>query len=101
MVDEPELGITAHARATPEQPALILGDEVRTFAGFDDRTSRLAQALADAGVDAGDRVAVMLPNGLEFFEAWAAATKLGAPVVLVNWHLKAEDLPYILTDSCA
>jgi long-chain acyl-CoA synthetase len=101
MVDEPELGISAHARATPGKPALVLGGEVRTFAAFDDRTSRLAQALADAGVAAGDRVAVMLPNGLEFFEAWGAATKLGAPVVLVNWHLKADELAYILTDSGA
>jgi long-chain acyl-CoA synthetase len=101
MADEPELGITAHARATPDRPALVLGDEVRTFAAFDDRTSRLAQALGDAGVQAGDRVAVMLPNGLEFFEAWAGATKLAAPVVLVNWHLKAEELAYILTDSGA
>jgi len=101
VADEPELGITAHARATPDKPALVLGDDVRTFAAFDDRTSRLAQVLADAGVEAGDRVAVMLPNGIEFFEAWAAATKLGAPVVLVNWHLKAEELAYILTDSGA
>jgi long-chain acyl-CoA synthetase len=99
MADEPRLGITAHARATPEKAALVLGDEVRTFASFDDRTSRLAHALATVGVEAGDRVAVMLPNGLEFFETWAAATKLDAPVVLVNWHLKAEELAYILTDS--
>jgi long-chain acyl-CoA synthetase len=101
MAEEPELGISAHARATPDKPALILGDEVRTFAAFDERTSRLAEVLSAAGVGAGDRVAIMLPNGLEFFETWAAATKLDAPVVLVNWHLKAEELAYILTDSGA
>jgi len=101
VTDEPLLGITAHARANPDHPAFVLGEQVRTFAEFDERTTRLAHAFARRGVGVGDRVAVMLPNGIEFFEAWAAATKLGAPVVLVNWHLKAEELGYILTDSGA
>lgn len=100
-MDSARLGISAHAEATPDKPALISGDETRTFAEFDARTTRLANALARRGVGAGDRVAVMLPNGIEFFEAWAAAAKLGAPVVLVNWHLKADELAYILGDSQA
>ena len=101
MADEPRLGISAHARATPDRPTFVLGEQVRTYADFDDRTTRLARAFARRGVGSGDRVAVMLPNGIEFFEAWAAATKLDAPVVLVNWHLKADELGYILTDSGA
>jgi long-chain acyl-CoA synthetase len=101
MDDEPRLGFSAHAHATPDKAALILGDEVRTFAEFDARTTRLAHALARRGVQADDRVAIMLPNGLEFFETWAAASKLVAPVVLVNWHLKADELAYILKDSKA
>jgi long-chain acyl-CoA synthetase len=101
MTEEPRLGISAHARATPDRPAFVLGDAVRTFAAFDERTTRLAHAFARQGIGVGDRVAVMLPNSIEFFEAWAAATKLGAPVVLVNWHLKAEELGYILADSGA
>lgn len=100
-MDSPRLGISAHAAATPDQPALISGETIRTFAEFDARTTRLAHALARRGVGAGDRVAVMLPNGLEFFESWAAATKLEAAVVLVNWHLKADELAYILRDSNA
>ncbi len=99
--DDPRLGISAHARATPDRPALIAGDTTRTFADFDERTTRLAHALERRGVAAGERVAIMLPNGIEFFETWAAATKLDAPVVLVNWHLKADELSYILEDSQA
>jgi long-chain acyl-CoA synthetase len=100
-VESPRLGISAHAAATPYKAALVNGDVTRTFADFEARTSRLALALSERGVRAGDRVAVMLPNGIEFFETWAAATKLGAPVVLVNWHLKADELAYILGDSKA
>jgi long-chain acyl-CoA synthetase len=101
MTGEPRLGISAHAAATPDKPALMLGDTVRTYADFDDRTTRLAHALARRGVRAGDRVAIMMPNSIEFFEAWAAATKLDVSVVLVNWHLKADELAYILADSHA
>lgn len=95
------IGITEHARLTPGKPALVLGDRVVTYADFDERTTRLAHALEARGIAAGDRVAIMLPNSVEFFEVWAAATKLQAPVVLVNWHLKRDELTYILGDSGA
>jgi long-chain acyl-CoA synthetase len=79
----------------------VLGDRVVTFAGFDARTTRLAHALEARGIAADDRVAIMVPNSIEFFEVWAAASKIEAPVVLVNWHLKRDELTYILEDSGA
>jgi long-chain acyl-CoA synthetase len=94
-------GITAWAHAEPDRAAFILDDQVTTFGVLDDRTKRLAGAFAARGVTPGDRVAVMLPNGVEFFESWAAATRLGAAIVPVNWHLKAEELTYLLSDSGA
>jgi long-chain acyl-CoA synthetase len=95
------IGISEHARRTPDKPALILGEDVRTFAQLDERTTRLAHALEARGIGADDRVAIMLPNCIEFFEVWGAASKLSAPVVLVNWHLKRDELTYILEDSGA
>jgi long-chain acyl-CoA synthetase len=97
----PTRGISEWARADPDRPAFLAGDVVRTYAEFDERTSRVAHALTDLGVGSDDRVAIMLPNSIEFFEAWAAANKAGASVVLVNWHLKADELEYILGDSGA
>lgn len=91
--------MTTWARTEPDRPAFFCGDLTLTFAELDARTTRLAHALAGRGVGAGDRVAIMLPNGIEFFEAWAATNKLNASVVLVNWHLKTEELAYILADS--
>jgi long-chain acyl-CoA synthetase len=43
----------------------------------------------------------MLRNDFAFFEASAAAATLGSPVVPINWHLKAEEVAYILADSGA
>jgi long-chain acyl-CoA synthetase len=95
------IGISEHARRTPDKPALVLGDRIVTYAGFEERTTRLARALEARGIAADDRVAIMLPNSVEFFEVWGAASKLDAPVVLVNWHLKRDELTHILDDSGA
>jgi long-chain acyl-CoA synthetase len=82
-----------------DKAALVLRDRVLTFGQLDDRSTRLAHGMAARGVGTGDRVAVMLPNGFEFFEAATAASKLDAAVVPVNWHLKTDELTWILADS--
>src|SRR3989442_144320 len=99
--DPSEYGISERARRTPGKAALVCDGDVRTFAHLDARATRLAHALRARGIESGDRVAIMLPNSIEFFETWIAASKLGVPVVLVNFHLKHDELAYILTDSRA
>ena len=44
---------------------------------------------------------MMLRNDFALFEVSGAAAALGSPVVPINWHLKAEEVGYILTDSGA
>lgn len=94
-------GLSAWARVEPTRPAILSGERIVTYADLDERSTRLAHALAARGIGAGDRVAIMVPNSVEVFETWAAASKVGAAVVPVNWHLKADELAYILTDSAA
>jgi acyl-CoA synthetase (AMP-forming)/AMP-acid ligase II len=94
----PVVGLQRHALETPDKPALICGDVVRTYAQLDERSRRLASALAGLGAGAGLRLAVMLPNGFEYFEVAAAASCLGSNLVPVNWHLKAGELEWILRD---
>ena len=79
----------------------MLGDTVRTYAELDDRSNRLAHALGGLGAGEDRPVAVVLPNCLEFFDVAAAAAKLQAPFLPVNWHLKADELGYVLADSGA
>ncbi|MER3453491.1 MAG: acyl-CoA synthetase, partial [Acidimicrobiia bacterium] len=94
-------GISAHARTTPDKPALIDGERVVTYHELDVRTTRLAHAMASWGVTGGSRVAVMLPNSAAWFEAAIAASKLDAEIVPVNWHLRAGEVSWILGDSGA
>ncbi|HKF90494.1 MAG TPA: AMP-binding protein, partial [Acidimicrobiia bacterium] len=94
-------GLLAHARARPEHVALREGDRVRTYAELDDRARRVAHALAALGVRRGDSVAVMVPNSFEFFEAIHGSGRLGAVVVPINVHFKADEAGWVVTDSGA
>ena len=85
----------------PDKEAFRFLDRSRSFGEVDERTSRLARWLADHGVARGDRVALLLPNGLEFVEAFFACARLGAICVPVNFRLVADEVAYILRSSGA
>ncbi|MBI2170109.1 MAG: AMP-binding protein [Actinobacteria bacterium] len=95
------MGLWNHVAETPDKPALRMGTAQRTYGALGDRSLRLATALSDRGVAAGEPVAAMLPNGFEFFEVGCAAAALQARFLPVNWHLKGEELAYIVEDSGA
>ncbi len=69
-----------------------------TYAEVNDRVNRLAHALAETGVDQGDRVAMLAPNTHYFIEALFATNKLGASYVPLNYRLTPGDYEYILND---
>jgi fatty-acyl-CoA synthase/long-chain acyl-CoA synthetase len=50
-------------------------------------------------VGTGDRVAVLALNGLEVWETYLAAVRLGAVVVPVNFRLVADEVAHVLADS--
>ncbi|HEY8217019.1 MAG TPA: AMP-binding protein [Acidimicrobiia bacterium] len=86
-----------------EKPAVVTlapdGDRVTTFDELEADANRLAHVLSAHGVRAGERVAVMLPNGAEWFEANLAAARLRAQLVPVNWHLTEHEVGWILSDA--
>jgi fatty-acyl-CoA synthase len=93
--------VARHARSTPDAPALRFAGSGRTYAELDQRVTRLAAALADRGVQRGDRVAVLTLNGFEAVETFLAAARLGAIAVPVNFRLVADEVGYALGDSGA
>ena len=70
------------ADAIPDEPVLVHGDDVRTWAMFDDRASRLAMALLKNGIRAGTTVAIDMFNCNEFIEALPADPFDGKPLRL-------------------
>lgn len=103
LADRPSIGHLLRDRAmlTPQGRALRFGAERLTFAEVEDRSTRVANRLAGLGIVAGDRVAVMMPNGLDYPLVWLGIVRLGAVVVPVNTGYQASDLRYVLTDSGA
>lgn len=87
------------ARETPDAPALIEGDQTLSWAAWDERANRLADALAARGLGAGDRVAVRMENRSEWFVVEAALGKLGALRVAVSHRLSASEVRYLLAHS--
>jgi acyl-CoA synthetase (AMP-forming)/AMP-acid ligase II len=73
----------------------------RTYAELDDRSTRLARAFDEAGLVAGDHVAVLLHNGPEYFDAVWAALRSGLYLTPINWHLGPAEAGYIIEDCDA
>jgi acyl-CoA synthetase (AMP-forming)/AMP-acid ligase II len=84
-----------------ERVALVFDGRERTHAELHLRVTRVAGALAARGVRAGDRVAVLLHNGLEFPETLLACHRLGAIAVPINFRLAQGEIDYILADCGA
>ena len=98
MTEVPDI-LTVYAAANPDKPALICGDEVVTYRGYDERSNRAARALIDLGVEPGDRVAVMAYNSIAGSEVSAGLRKAHAVSVPVNFRLRGAELAYVVQDS--
>lgn len=91
--------VARHAERTPDRLAIVAPEGRVTYAQLEDRVQRLAAGFASLGVEAGDRIALLLGNGLPFLEAHLATLRLGAWSVPLNWRLAAEEVAYAVEHS--
>jgi len=89
------------ASRNSDQPFIRWHGRSVTYSEFDARTDALAGGLADLGVRPGDVVSVMLPNCLEFVEAWWAILKAGAVFGPINPAFTGPEAAYVIGDSQA
>ena len=82
-------------------PALTEGGHTLSFRAFDEATDRLGNALLAEGFEPGDRVGVLLPNGIDCLIAYYALAKCGLVRVSLNVRETAADHRYKLGDSGA
>ncbi len=90
-----ERAVRLYGRATAVQD----GDVSYTWGEVGDRVGRLAGALADLGVGAGDQVAIAALNSHRYFELYYGVARLGARVVPLNYRLAPPELVFILNHS--
>lgn len=97
-----DLGFWSVARARPEAVALIEGaGRSTTYADLAASTNRVGRALQAQGLEPGDGLALVLPNGRPLVETFLAALQIGLYVTPVNWHLTVPETAHILRDSGA
>jgi acyl-CoA synthetase (AMP-forming)/AMP-acid ligase II len=85
----------------PDAVAVVAGARRVTYREVHARVLRVAAELRRRGVRAGDRVAVLDGNGLEFLECYFAAAALDAVLVPLNWRLAPPEIAAILSDAGA
>src|SRR6201995_2736667 len=93
--------LRAQASRIPDQPFVRWRGRSVSYGEFDVRTDALAAGLAEPGVPPGDVVSAMLPNCLEFLEAWWAILKAGAVFGPINPAFTAPEAAYVLGHSQA
>ena len=85
----------------PGRTAVVCNQDRFTYAQFAERVGRLAGALRQAGIQAGDRVAFLGANCHRLLEAYYGVPEAGAVLLPLNIRLAPDELAFILNDSGA
>ncbi|MFC7198862.1 long-chain-fatty-acid--CoA ligase [Halospeciosus flavus] len=82
-----------------DRPAIVFEGREQTYEEFWEQTGQFAQALADRGIGADDRVAIYLPNVPQFVTAFHGTLRAGGAIVPMNPQYKSRELEHMLGDS--
>jgi acyl-CoA synthetase (AMP-forming)/AMP-acid ligase II len=92
----PAAAYTINAARYPDEVGIVDEAGTLTFLEIHRRTNALAHAFADAGIGAGDGVAIMCRNHRGFIEAVVACSKLGAHALFLNTAFSKPQLTDVL-----
>ncbi len=82
-----------------EKPAFVQPDgKSCTFAALGERVVRLVNVLRDSGLKAGDRVAILARNRIEYVEAYGVSAG-GFIALPLNWRLSPQELSGVLENA--
>jgi acyl-CoA synthetase (AMP-forming)/AMP-acid ligase II len=87
--------------ARPDAEAVICGEARLSYARLDAEVRALAAGLAARGIGAGDRVALLLGNGVPFVAMTYAVARLGGVIVPLSIRDQTPGLRHALVDSGA
>jgi acyl-CoA synthetase (AMP-forming)/AMP-acid ligase II len=85
----------------PHKEAIVCGSRRWTYEEFFGRLSRFSAYLEAAGIEKGDRVAILHPNCHCYLEVYYAVALRGAVTVPLNHRLSAGELVMIMNDAGA
>lgn len=91
--------LSRNAARDPDRIAVIVGERQVSFAELDGLVERLAAGLREQGVKRGDRVAIMLPNGIDAVVAIEGTLRAGAAIMPINPTAKHDRVSDLLGRS--
>jgi fatty-acyl-CoA synthase len=91
--------LDAVAAEHPDRPFVITDDATYTYAELAEWSRRLARGLVARGVQAGEHVALVIPNRPELIALLFAIARAGAVAVPVNVLLRTRELEFVLRQS--
>ena len=89
------------AAVAADRPAVVTPVGTLTFGELDSAADRVARGLRSRGTERGDRVSLLLANGLEAVVAIYGVLRAGAAISPLHSSVKAEKLAYVLAHSGA
>src|SRR5436190_19018498 len=93
--------LTRQAERFAQKPLVTAGDTTWTYAETYEATARCAGTLRSAGIEPGERVAVICSNRIEFLEIVLGCAWLGAVAVPINVASRGPQLQHILSNCAA
>jgi long-chain acyl-CoA synthetase len=86
-------------RFYPGRTALARDGRLLTFRDLHTRVEGIAGTLTSHGFGAGDRLALLLPNGPDYIELVYACSMLGVVAVPLNTRLSTKEIDRVLEDA--
>jgi long-chain acyl-CoA synthetase len=97
------MGSQVFWRRAVEEPGWIAAVEpdgtAHTAGDLLARVNQLTHGLRERGLQPGDGLAVLVPNGVAALEVYLAALQSGWYLTPINWHFTVPEIAYILRDS--
>jgi fatty-acyl-CoA synthase len=101
MTDTVTDWVAFHALTTPEKLATVdlASGRKHSYAEMNDRVSRIAGFLREAGIEPGDRVGLIAMNSSDVLDIIFATWRIGAVHLALNFRLTAQELAFIVDDA--
>ncbi|MCU1376887.1 MAG: long-chain fatty acid--CoA ligase [Actinomycetia bacterium] len=88
-----------HRKERPDKVAYWDAARSVTYAQLASRTASIAAGLSGQGVRDGDRIAIFLPNGVDWIEACLGGLRAGAVLVPISYDAADAEIAYRLSDA--
>lgn len=97
----PAIWLQEAAKLYPDSPALLVGAKIiADYTGFADRAARVGAAFRDNfDIQPGDRVALFMPNRIEYLDMLYGAWFAGAIVLPINAKLHPREAAWMVEDA--